>query len=125
MVHELSSSPSTAIIVMDASIKNDIATFISHMHITNHLVIKTLHHVTFVTTTEAKLFMIRCGINQIYTKENISKIIVVTDSIHMAKKIFNTLSHSYKCYAVAILSKLCHFFANNQNNSIEFWECPS
>jgi len=26
---------------------------------------------------------------------------------------------------VAILNKLCKFFIRNQNNSIEFWECPS
>ena len=126
MVLELSSSSSsTAIVVTDASIKNDIATSISHVHIANHPVIKTLHHVAFVTTTEAELFAIRCGINQACTKENISKIIIVTDSIHAVKKIFNTSSHPYQGHTVAILSKLCHFFTNNQNNLIEFWECSS
>ena len=125
MVLESSSSPSTAIIVTDASIKNNITTSILHMHIANYPIIKMLHHVAFITTTEAKLFMIRCSINQACTKENVFKIIIVTDSIHVAKKIFNTLSHPYQGHTVAILSKLCHFFANNQNNSIEFWECPS
>jgi len=42
--------------------------------------------VAFVTSVEAELFTIRCGINQASTKKNISKIIVVTNSIHMAKK---------------------------------------
>ena len=80
MVLKSSSSPSTAIIVMDASIKNDIATSISHVHITNCLVIKMLHHTAFITTTEAELFVIRYGINQACTKENVSKIIIVTSS---------------------------------------------
>ena len=63
MVIESSSSLSTAIVVMDASIKNNIATSILHVHLTNHLVTKTLHHVASVMSTEAGLFMIRCGIN--------------------------------------------------------------
>jgi len=95
LVLESSSSLSTAIIVMDTSIKNDIATSISHVYLANHPMTKTVHHVTFVTSTEAKLFAIRCGINQACNKENISKIIVITNSIHTAKKIFNATSHSY------------------------------
>ena len=95
MVLELSSFPSTAIIVMDASIKNNIATSILHVHIANCSLIKTLHHAAFIMTTEAKLFAIRYSINQACTKENVSKIIIVTNSIHVAKKIFNTLLHSY------------------------------
>ena len=102
MVLELFSSPSSAIIVMDASIKNDIATFISYVHIANCPIIKMLHHVAFVTTTEAELFMIKCSINQVCTKKNIFKIIVVTDSIYAAKKIFNTLLYPYQGYSIII-----------------------
>jgi len=76
-------------------------------------------------STEAELFVIRCGINQAYIKKNISKIIVVTDSIYVAKKIFDSLSHPYQVHAVAILHGLHCFFKSNQNNSIEFWKCPS
>ena len=50
---------------------------------------------------------------------------MVTDSIYVAKKIFDSLSHPYQVHAVTILSDLHHFSASNQNNSIEFWECPS
>ncbi len=95
LVLYISSSPNTALIVIDASIKNNIATFISHVYIANQPLIKTLHHAVFIMTTEVELFMIRCGINQACSKENISKIIVVTNSIYVAKKIFNTMSHSY------------------------------
>ena len=88
---------------MDASIKNNIAISILHVHLANHPITKTVHYVIFVTSTEAELFAIRCGINQACNKENISKIIVITDSIYAAKKIFDATSHSYQIHTAAIL----------------------
>ena len=125
VVIELSLSQSIAIVVTDANIKNNIATFILHTHISNQPLIKTLHHTVFVTNLEAKLFTIRCGINQASSKENISKIIVITDSVHVAKKIFDSSSHPLQIQAMAILEELCQFFSSDPNNSIVFWECPS
>ena len=125
MILQVSSLPHTALVVTDASIKNDIATSISHIHLTNSSLTKTVHHASFVTSTEAELFTIRCGINQAYSKDNVSKIIVVTDSIHTAKKIFNSDFHSYQLYSIAVLRELQEFFNSNLDNSIEFWECPS
>ena len=110
---------------MDASIKNNIATSISHTHILNQSLIKTIHHAAFVTSSKAEFFAIRYSINQVLSKENISKIIVITDSIHIAKKIFDTLSYSFQIHTMAILEELCQFFFRNPINSIEFWECPS
>jgi len=63
IVIEASFSQSSAIVTSDASIKNDIATSISHTHISNQLLIKTLHHATFITSTEDEMFAIRCSIN--------------------------------------------------------------
>ena len=54
-----------------------------------------------------------------------SKIIVVTDSIHAAKKILDSGSHPHQIHSAAILSELCTFFSSNKSNTIEFWECPS
>jgi len=125
MVIEASSSQSIAIVASDASIKNDITTSISHTHISNQPLIKTIHHATFVTSTEAKMFAIRCGINQVTAKPNVSKIIVITDSIHAAKRIFDPFSHLLQIQSVAILKDLCLFFFKDPNNSIVFWECPS
>ena len=125
MVLHFSSSPLTALVVKDASIKNNIATSISHIHSANQPLIKTVHHTAFVTSTEAKLFTIRCGINQACIKENVSKIIVITNSIHTMKKIFNIKLHPYQSHTIAILSRLHHFFNTKQENSIKFWECPS
>jgi len=125
MVLGLSSSPSMALVITDTSIKNDIATSISHIHIANLPLIKMVHHTVFISSTEAELFAIRCSINQACIKENISKIIIITDSIHVAKKIFDSKLHPFQTHTLAILSKLRRFFNINQENSIEFWECPS
>jgi len=95
IVLQTSSSPHTALVITDASIKNDIATSISHIHSMNSPLTKTVHHTSFVTSTEAELFTIRCGINQACSKDNISKIIIITDSIHATKKIFDSDSHPY------------------------------
>jgi len=125
MVLQLFSSPYMAIIVTDASIKNDITTSISHVHLVDHPLTKTVYHAAFVTSTEAELFAIRCSINQACNKESVFKIIIVTNSIHAAKKIFDSKSYSYQIHTMAILSKLRRFFAISQENSIEFWEYSS
>jgi len=125
MVLRCSSEPHTALVITDASIKNNIATSISHIHSANRLLIKTVHHASFMTSMEAKLFAIRCSINQACSINNVSKIIIVTDSIHAAKKIFDCESHPYQIHSAAILRELHIFFSSNESNSIEFWECPS
>ena len=125
MVLHNSSSSLSAIVITDTSIKNNIATSISHVHSANQPLIKTAHHASFVTTTDAELFAIRCGINQACSLNNVSKIIIVTDSIHAAKKIFDSDVHPFQIHTVAILSKLQKFFNSNESNSIKFWECPS
>jgi len=114
-----------ALVITDASIKNDIATSISHIHIANFPLTKTVHYVAFISSMEAELFAIRCGINQACIKENISKIIVITDSIHVVKKIFDSKLHPFQTHTSAILSELCRFLNIKQENSIEFWECSS
>ena len=118
-------SSSVAIIAFDVSIKNNVATSIAHIHTHNKPLIKTIHHAINVTNTEAELFTIRYGINQAMCINNISKIIVVTDSIHMVKRIFNLFIHLFQVQSAAVLSDLCYFFNCYANNSIKFWECPS
>ena len=74
-----------AIIVSDITIKNQVATLIAHIHIHNNPVIKTIYHVVNVTFTKAKLFAIRCGINQVTQLVNINCIIIIIDSLYVAK----------------------------------------
>ena len=125
MVIKASFSQSITIVASDASIKNDIATSISHMYISNQPLIKTLHHTAFIISTEAEMFAIRCGINQATSKTNVSKIVIITDSIHAAKRIFDPSSHPFQNQSIAILGDLHHFFSKDLNNSIKFWECSS
>ena len=125
MVLRNSSIPNTALVITDASIKKDIATSIAHIHSVNRPLIKTIHHASFVMSSEVELFAIRCGINQACSLNNVSKIIVITDSIHVAKKIFDPGSHPFQIHSAAILNNLWNFFITNDSNSIEFWKCPS
>ena len=74
-----------AIVISDASIKNQVATLIAHIYVHNNPVIKTLYHVINVTSTETKLFTIRYGINQATQLANINCIIVITDLLHATK----------------------------------------
>ena len=109
----------------DASNKNYVTTFILHIHVHNKSVIKTLHHTVNVTTTEAKLFTIRCSINQATNLNSINKIIIITDSIHAIKKIFDPSLHPLQIHVASISDKLRKFFIKNHNNSIEFWKYSS
>jgi len=99
-------SPSNALIVTNTSIKNNIAMSILHIHIYNKPITKTLHHVLNVTSSEAELFAIRYGINQAINHINILKIIVVMDSIHVAKKIFDVSTHLFQNQLAFILKEL-------------------
>ena len=59
-----SNDPHFSIVIADTSIRNNAATSISHIHSHNSPVIKTIHQVVNVMSTEAELFAIRRGINQ-------------------------------------------------------------
>jgi len=71
------------------------ATSIAYIHVHDKPVIKTLHHAGNITSTKAELFAIRCSIDQAINIQEISKIIVITDSIHAAKRIFDSSLHLY------------------------------
>jgi len=65
------------------------------------------------------------GINQTVSIFHIKHIIVITDSIHTTKKIFNSSSYSYQIHSAIISYKLRDFFNKDINNCIEFWDCLS
>ena len=117
------------IVVSDMSIKNQVATSILHIHLFDWPVVKTLHQAVNIPTMEVKLFAIKCSINQAVSTLNIKKIIIITDSLHTARRIFDLSSHPYQLQSTAILyelfSELREFFQKDINNSIKFWDCPS
>jgi len=115
-----SNSSSSALVITDASIKNNIATSISCVHIHNRPITKTLHYTVNITSIEAELFAIRYNINQATNSIGISKTIVVTDAIHATRKDFDSSSHPFQRYSASILKKLQNFFSSNQKNLIEF-----
>ena len=80
------------------------------MHTHNNPITKTIHHAVHVTSTEAEIFAIRCGINQASNCNGIFKIIIVIDSIHVAKKIFDPSLHLFQVHSMTILSELRNFF---------------
>jgi len=116
---------SSTIIVSDASIKNYIATLISHIYFFNKPIVKTIHRVINVTMTKAKLFAIQCDINQAIVNSNINHIVVITDSLYATRRIFNSSVYSYQIHSAVISQKFREFFSKDACNCIEFWDCPS
>ena len=110
IVLRASSNPTSTIIVSDASIKNHIATLISHIYSFNKPVVKTIHRAINVTTTEAELFTIWCGINQAVTNFNTNHIVVITDSLHTTRRIFDFSVYPYQIHSATISQELREFF---------------
>ena len=119
------SNPFSTIVVLDASIKNQVTTSISHIHSFNKSVIKTLHRAINITTAEAKLFAIWYSINQVVADPNVKHIVVITNSLHIVRKIFDSSTHPYQIYSVVISMELREFLFKDSQNHIEFWNCPS
>jgi len=78
-----------------------------------------------MSNTEAELFTIRCGINQAISIPHIKHIVVITNSLYAAKKIFNSSLHPYQIHSAAITHELREFFNKYTINHIKFWDCPS
>jgi len=60
VIFKASSNPSSTIVVSDASIKNQVATSISHIHSFDKSIIKTLYRAINITTAKGELFAIQC-----------------------------------------------------------------
>ena len=102
-----------SMVLLDARIRNNIAIFISHIYSHNKPIIKTIHHVVNVTTTKVKLFAIKCRINQTIGISDIKCIIIVTDSLHATKKIFDISMHPCQIHSTVISQELRDFFKRN------------
>jgi len=95
-----------AIVVSDASIRNNVANSIIYIYLYTNPVKKTLHHTVGVTSSEAKFFAIRCSINQAVQISRVSHIIFITNSIHMANQIFDSTIHLYQQQLITISKDL-------------------
>jgi len=77
--------PKTVIVISDASIKNNVATSISHVCFDHNILAKTIHHAINITSIEVELFTIRCSINQVVQVVNTTYIIIITNAIHSTR----------------------------------------
>jgi len=109
----------------DASVKNNIATSVTHIQKEQALITKAIYHAMNILPTEAELFTIRCGISQAVYINDITNIVVVTDAIPTAQKIFDISYYLFQLYSIAIFQDLRAFFSKNPRNSITFENCPS
>jgi len=125
LIFQMSADLKTAVIVLDVSTKNQMATSIPYIYVHNNPVIKTLHHVINITSTEVKLFVIRCSINQATQIININYIIIIIDLTHAVKRIFNSLVSLYQIQTFIISREHREILRKDQHNSIKFWDCPS
>jgi len=107
------------LIILDTSIKNNVATLVSYIHWGQDIITKTVHHAINVMSTKAELFAIRCRINWAIQMQNTAHIIIITDAIPAAKWIFDTSNH---LHSITISSDLRGFFQKNSSNSISFWD---
>ena len=92
------------------SIKNQVATSIAHIHVHDNQVIRTLYHTVNIIFTETELFAIRCGINQATQLANINHIVIIIDSLHAAKQIFDSLIYSHQIHSAITSRELREFF---------------
>ena len=106
IVLNTSSDPSTVIVVSDTSIKNNVTISIAHIHSFSNPLKKTLYHAINVTLTEAELFAIRCGVNQVTQIPGTSCIIIVTNTLYAVQRIFNSIIHPYQIQVIAISKDL-------------------
>ena len=96
----------TVIVVSDTNIKNNVIMSIVHIHSFSNSLKKTLHHAINVISTEAELFAIKYGINQVTQIFGTSCIIIVTNTLYAGQRIFNSTIHSYQIQMIAISKDL-------------------
>ena len=116
----ISSNSNSVIVASDASIRNNVATSITHIHLYSNLIRKTIHHTVNIITTEAKLFAIRYGINQAIQILNTSHIIFITNFIHLAQHIFDFSIYLYQQQSIVISKHFKAFFNKNSSDLIKF-----
>ena len=74
------------------------------------MIVKNIHHTMNVTLSEAEYFAIRCGNNHVFQLQDILCIVIVTDIIPTARKIFDSNIHPQQLHFVAISQDLKVFF---------------
>jgi len=95
---------------------------ILHIYSFDKPVIKTLHSAINIITAKVRLFAIQCGINQVIANHNVKNIIIITNSLHIARRIFDSSTYLYQIHSAAISTELREFFSKDSQNCIKFWD---
>ena len=93
---------------------------ILHIHFFDKPVVKTLHSAINIITAKVRLFAIQCGINQVIANHNVKNIIIITNSLHIARRIFDSSTYLYQIHSAAISTELREFFSKDSQNHIKF-----
>jgi len=111
ILHTSATQPGTIIVVTDASTKRGLhAVSVAHGWRNKSLVFNSEHTAVNVSS-EAETFAIRSGISKATALEGINQIIVTTDSIQCAQKLFDTSNHSLQGHTIAMSYCLRAFFS--------------
>jgi len=78
----------TTLVITDASLKDNKVVTVAYVY-KDRDIHKIKQYTMNVTTTESDLFAIRCGITRALSWQNTNYIIVITDIVYAAKKIFD------------------------------------
>ena len=100
--------------------KNNIAISVLHIRREHEIIKKTVYHVMNVMLTKAEIFAIRCSISQASQIQGITYIIVVTNAILAAKRIFDTPLYLYQLNFIVISNNSKKFFNKNLSDIIIF-----
>jgi len=112
-------------IIADGGIKkSQVATVVAYIWTDNSIIQHLQVNLINVTSIEAELMAIRLGLIPAIEKENIHDIIIITDSIATAKKIFESKTDPLHMF-IPVTSAIDSFFRKDDRNKIQFWFCPS
>jgi len=78
-----------------------------------------------VTLIEAELMAIHLGLIPTIEEENVHNIIVITNSIAAAKKMFESKTDPLQNMFIPVTLAINSFFRKDGRNKIQFWFCPS
>ena len=124
---EASSSPSTLVVVTDASVipsRHMQAVPTAHIWNLGQQVLSSKTPASRTTAPDAELFAIRLGIAKA-TSMAIECIILITDSLGSARWAVDPSIYSGQAHSLAVCSTLRLFFSQGHGHRIDFWDCSS
>jgi len=83
LIFNMSLELHSIVIILDASIKNNIVISITYVYLVNNPLKKTLHHIIDIMSLEVELFVLKYRINQATQIPGSSHIIIIMDVLYV------------------------------------------